>query len=194
MKIGLTGGIGSGKTTVSKYLKTKGFPIVDADLVARNLVMPKSPILKELTSIFGEGILMADGTLDRKELGNFVFTDEEKRLQLNDVTHSAICCRISEEVMRLEQMGNDSVFIDAALLFEVGLEKDMDRVWVITTPKELRVKRVAKRDGMSAERVMSIMEKQMSDEEKREKADLVIENSGTREELYQKIDEALKRM
>ncbi len=190
MKIGLTGGIGSGKSTVTNYLRKKGYLVIDADKIARDITLPGSPTLERLGEFFGKDIILTDGSLDRKLLGERAFSGEQERKKLDEITHGEICDRIRRELV---DAGERTVFVDAPLLFEVGLNEDVDQVWLIVADPALRVERVALRDNVSPDHVKSRINSQMGEEEKIRRADIVIQNTGTKEELYRKIDELLNQ-
>lgn len=190
LKIGLTGGIGSGKSTVTGYLRQKGYTVADADEVAREIVMPGAPALKKLQQAFGSGILAEDGSLRRKALADIVFADEKKRKILDDITHGEIYDII---VRRLDRAEGDLAFCDAALLFESGLDREMDAVWLVTADEKVRIQRVAARDNTDAAHVRARIESQLDDSSKIKSADEVIDNSGSKEELFTQVEELLKK-
>lgn len=197
MIIGLTGGIGSGKSTVSGYLSERGYPIVDADEISRNIAEPGSEVLPELAAVFGSGIIRDDGSLDRRLLADIVFPDPVKKKKMDEIMLSRILPMIRQKAEEEEKKqslmpGAGPVFMDVPLLFETGLDKDCDKVWVVTADLEKRIERVAQRDGTDAEHVRARIRNQMSDEEKIARADHVLYNSGTKEELTEEIDELLK--
>lgn len=190
MRIGLTGGIGAGKSTVTDYLVEKGYKVIDCDRVAREIVEPGAPALAELVRAFGDGILDENGALDRAKTAEIVFSDPEKRKVLDDITHSAIYDIIEERSRGHE---TEPVFIDAALIFESGLDRELDAVWVVTADEDIRKKRVAARDGMDEEMIAKRMNSQMSEDERKSRADEVLDNSGAREELYEQIEGLLEK-
>ena len=188
-KIGITGGIGSGKSTVSEYLMKHGYDVIDCDKIAKEIVEPEFGLLKKLELLLGSEILKPDGTLDRGKTAEIVFADDEKRRILDELMHTAIRSVIER---RFEKAYSNPVFVDAALLFETGFSDEMDEVWIITADKEVRMHRVIKRDNTDGEKVIARMNVQMEDEEKTKMADVVIDNSGDKEELFEKIEELLK--
>ena len=185
MKIGLTGGIGSGKSTVAKMLKEKGYTIVDADSIAREVTEKGSPALKELADYFGSDIINEDGTLDRKLLRERAFGSKEGM----DVLKRSV----TDRIIRLckERLVGNCVF-DAPTLLENDLQYLVDLVIVVTSRKELRIKRVMERDGSTRKQVLAVMDKQMPDREKVKYADIVIKNNGTKEELMAAVTELIK--
>lgn len=185
MYIGLTGGIGSGKSTVSEYLKEKGCTIVDADLIARQIVEPGCPALSEIAEVFGKEYLFEDGTLNRKKLGRLVFSQPEQLVRLNEITAR----RIREAVLKQMAASESNITVlDAPMLLESGLDKIVEQVWIVDVPDEIRIKRVMLRDSATEEEVRDRMKAQMSREER-----LVfpgcrmIDNSGTVEETRRQV-------
>ena len=190
--IGLTGGIGTGKSTVSQYLRDWGFAVIDADKIAREITEPGRPLLAELEKAFGNEIIREDGSLDRKGLAAIVFSDAEKRRVLDQLTHG----RILEEIQRgvvlcKEQASAKGIIIDAPLLFETGLDQQCDQVWLVTADQDLRVQRVCVRDGSSPREVRDRIRSQMPDEEKRKRADRVLDNSGSLKQLEARLRQIL---
>ena len=190
--IGLTGGIGTGKSTVSRYLETKGYKIIDADLIAREVVEPGKPALEALVCEFGPEILLEDGSLNRRELARLAFSSPEGKAKLDRITHGAIFARIDELQLQyaseLETIADAVMFLDAPLLLETGLDQKTDLVWVVDVPDDVRVKRVVLRDGLTEEEIWARIKNQMSREEKLDRADGILDNSGTLEELYHQVD------
>ncbi|MEG0292445.1 MAG: dephospho-CoA kinase [Anaerovoracaceae bacterium] len=190
MRIGITGGIGSGKSTVSDYLIAKGYKVIDADKIAREIVMPGKPALKKLVEVFGESILDDEGELRRKYLAKIVFEEKSNKQALDEVMQKEILDKILDE---FEKNEDKLIFLDAPLLFEGSLNKYVDFTWVITIDEIERINRVVKRDGIAAKEVKARINNQMPEEEKTKLADEVIYNSSTKEELYLKIDEVLSK-
>jgi dephospho-CoA kinase len=193
--IGLTGGIGSGKSTVAEYLIEKGYIIIDADIIAREIVTTGAPALQRLVAVFGEGILNDDKSLNRKKLGSIVFKDNVLCKKMNDIMHGEIFKIIKERIEEFCVSGyNKLIFLDIPLLFETAspeLYAIIDQIWVVDTDDDMRIERIMKRDGVSRESVLQIMNNQMSSEEKRKRADVVIDNSKDREALYLILDELI---
>lgn len=193
--IGLTGGIGSGKSTVSAYMKEKGCEIIDADLISRQMTEKDSPALDEIKEAFGDGFFLGDGSLDRKALGNLVFSDENKRGILQEIVTKKVVRTIDERLRMLKESGFSGIaVIDAPLLFECGMEDMADENWLVTAGLESRIERVSRRDGLSREQVLSRIESQMSQEEKEKYSRCILDNSGTAEELFCQIDRNLERV
>jgi dephospho-CoA kinase len=193
--IGLTGGIGSGKSTVSKYLMSKGYEIIDADQIARDIVEQHSETLDKIQAIFGKQILLEDGQLNRKALAEIVFSSSEKKKQLDSIMHSQIMRIIIKRIDDARAKGvAKAVFVDAPLLFETGLDKEMEQTWVVDAHDELRIKRVVIRDGSTPKLVKSQIDNQMSREEKNRRATVILDNSTTQEMLYEQIEMLLLQL
>lgn len=192
--IGLTGGIASGKSAVSDYLAKKGYPLIDADLVAREVVEPGSEGLEQLILAFGKAICAEDGTLNRKKLGEIIFTHEEKRQLLNQILHPLIEARIQEDLEAYRQ--NEKavpLFLVVPLLYETGYEKYCDQVWLVKAPYSTRVQRIMERDGAD----YHLAEKKIAAQAKPEVLiakhhPYIIENKGSLAELYEEIEKALR--
>lgn len=191
--IGLTGGIGSGKTTVSKYLSEKGFPVIDADQVSREIVEPGMKATKAIEAAFGIEMIHLNGSLNRKKLGDLVFSDSEKLNILNEITHKEILDKINMKIQALENSNSTLVFLDAPLLFETDLDSLVHETWVIDTPEKLRIERIKARDLISVEKIKSRIACQMEQSLKNEKATVVIDNSLGMEELHKTIDQLVKK-
>ena len=190
MKIGITGGIGSGKSTVTKCIIEKGYEVIDCDKLARQVVEKGSDTLKKIAVALGDEVLAEDGSLDREKTAKIVFNDDAKRETLNTITHGAIYDIINRKI---EEAPDDIHFIDAPLLFEAGLDKDMDTVWVVTCRDDIRRQRIAIRDDMDEEMIQARIDSQMADSEKTALADEVLDNSGSKEELYARVEELLEK-
>ncbi len=180
--IGLTGGIASGKSLVSSFLRELGAVVIDADLIAREVVAPGQPALAMIVEAFGPGILRPDGSLDRKALGALVFADPDLRKKLEEITHPFIIARIKEELARLAESCPDGVVVlDAPLLFEAGLEGLVDEVWVVYVDAATQLARLMSRDGLTRAEAEQRLAAQIPLAEKARRADRVIDNSGTPE-------------
>lgn len=191
LKIGITGTIGSGKSTVSSFLKENGFDIVDADIISREILDKYKEVNEKLKDIFGEGCFENE-KLNRKKLGSIVFNDDKKRKQLESITIPYIIREIEMKIEILQSKGKKIVFIDAPTLIEHGLHKSMDYNILITLDEETRISRVMKRDGVSREEVLNRIKAQMSEDEKSKYVDFVVANDGGIEETYHKIISILK--
>lgn len=190
MRIGLTGGIASGKSTVSLYLASLGMEIIDGDLLAREVLVLYPEILTYLQDTYGN-LIFQEGQLDRRALGRIIFQDEEKKRAYLDVIMPKI---VEEARKRLKEAKGSFVVLDAALLFEEGLEKDVDITVTVFVPYEVQLERLLKRDGLTVSEAVSRIRSQMPLAEKKRRADHVVDNSGSREETYQQINEILKSL
>ncbi|MDU3087781.1 MAG: dephospho-CoA kinase [Peptoniphilus harei] len=191
--IGLTGSISTGKTQVSNYLRDRGEKVIDADLIAREVV-DLEPVKEKIKEAFGNDIYK-DDELDRKALGEIVFRDKEKRQVLNEIEHPEIYRIILEEIKN----SKGRVFVDIPLLFEsqhlnerYGL--DFNEVWLVYVNRETQVKRLIKRDRISRGYALEKINSQMSVEDKKIMADVIIDNSGSLEETFRQVEENLKRL
>ena len=189
--IGLTGGIGTGKSTVSAYLAQKGCRIIDADKISHQMTEPGSPCLLEIREAFGAEVFLGDGSLDRKRLGRLVFADAEKKAQLEEI----ITRRVIEKTLQLVQMYRQQqeklVIIDAPLLFECGMQRYTDETWLVVCRSEKRIARIVARDGLTPEEIEARIANQMPEAQKEKRADHVIDNSGELSGLYAQIDALL---
>lgn len=181
--VGLTGGIGSGKSTVSKELRRLGAGVVDADLLAREVVAPGSEGLAEVVAAFGEGVLDKHGGLDRAKVGELVFGDGEARAKLVAITHPRIARLSMERLAALAATDCPYVIYEAPLLIESGAHRGMDVVVVVATGPDVQVRRIADRDGLSADAAQARIDAQAPLQDKLAVADHVIENDGTLQQL-----------
>lgn len=193
--IGLTGGIGTGKSTVSTYLKEKGCLILDADRMSRELTAPGGAALPDIREAFGDSVFFEDGTMNRKAVGEIVFNNSEKLAILEKIITRKVAERTIEEVQSLREKDfSGIVVLDAPLLFEYGMQQCADESWVVIADMDIRIHRIMQRDGLDRESIISRINNQMSDEEKIGIADYVINNSGSLETLYEQIDQLLERV
>lgn len=191
--IGLTGGIASGKSTVSNYLTSKGFQVIDADIIAREVVKRGSVGLKKIVKTFGQTILRSDGTLNRKKLRSIVFNDKDALSNLENITHPLIIEKIKKDIMMIHKHKDASVvFLDCPLLFEMNLDNLVNEVWLVSTTTDNQIKRIVERDATDALEAKRIIEQQMSLEEKAKKSDIIIENNSTVASLKSKVELLLK--
>ena len=177
MIIGLTGGIGSGKSTVARAFEALGAAWVDADDVAREIVLPGEPALLAIKQHFGEQVIYSDGTLNRAALREIIFQSPEQRLWLESVTHPNIRERIMQHLTQLKAQGAPYVLLVSPLLFESGQNALVDRTIVIDVPQALQVARTLQRDGVSESQVHAILAAQLPREQRLAQADDVIDNS-----------------
>ena len=186
-KIGLTGGIGSGKSTIAEHFKSKGIPVYIADTEAR-LIMQDAKVVEAIKNAFGTAVY-ENNQLVREKLASIVFNNPEKLQVLNAIVHPAV--RLHFENWLLTQKEHPFIIYESAILFETGSYKDFDAIITVTAPKEIRIERVIKRDNTTAEQVFERMKAQWTDEQRIEKSDFVIENSILSLSLI-KTDEILK--
>jgi dephospho-CoA kinase len=174
LKIGLTGGIGSGKTVAADIFRQLGVPVYEADTEARILTDNNPEIKRELKKKFGNDFFLKDNSLDRKKLAALVFSNAEKLEQLNSIIHPFVKKHFTDWLQ--EQEGNKYIIKEAAILFESGSNKGLDKIIVVTAPESIRIQRVVDRDHSTAEKVKSIMHNQMSQEEVIKRSDYIITN------------------
>ncbi|GAA0133714.1 dephospho-CoA kinase [Paenibacillus sp. YSY-4.3] len=178
MNIGLTGGIATGKSTVSQMLVTRGAALIDADVIAREVMEPGHPVLQAVQERFGPDVIHDDGTLNRKKLGEIVFADPEKLKALNGLTHPAIRAEMRQRMADHEAADPKRlVVVDIPLLYESGLETMFEQVMVVYVPREVQLNRLMQRDGLTLEQAEARIRAQMDIEEKKERADILIDNS-----------------
>jgi dephospho-CoA kinase len=185
---GLTGGIGSGKSTVASVIEEYGIPVVSADELSRMVVMPGSKGLEEVVAAFGEGILGEDGHLDRAKLAEIVFSDEERRVELERILHPRIRSRFEEVLDALEKAGQRLVIYEVPLLFENNIQEILDGVIVVSARNDLRIARVGDRDGLSADETRARMAAQMDEATRQSLADYVLTNNGDRMDLRREVE------
>lgn len=191
-RIGITGGIGSGKSEVTKILRANGYTVIDADEVSREASALGEPALDKLRDIFGDVVFLDDGNLNRATLAEIIFSDEGKRRTVEGIFHAEIGKRINILFNEAITRGEKKIFICMPLMFETGNAEGMDEVWVISTDEDTRVNRVMKRDGLSEPEVYLRLSAQLDEEERLSKGGIIIENNGTLKELKMKVDDLLK--
>ena len=192
--IGLTGGIATGKSTVSNYLLSLGIPVIDADLISREVVEPGQPGLLKLLQKFGPEILTQDGQLNRPALAQKLFHNEAVRQQVNQLLHPLIYDRMFERVAAFQSQGEALVFLDIPLLFETQTKNLFDDIWLVYVPETIELERLMKRDQLSQEAAVARIASQLSIEEKRLLADVIIDNSGTIEVTLAQVKSLLDSM
>ena len=192
MIIGLTGSIASGKSTVAKMLEKYRFPIVDADQVARLVVEPGEPALTEIVAAFGEEILLEDGSLNRKKLGNLIFHDPSKRAILNGIIHPAIRKEMLRQRDEWLNNGAEVVIMDIPLLFESKLQHFVEKILVVSLSEEKQLERLMERNQLSEEEARERISSQLPLSVKEEGADAVIYNESTLEKTEQQLNYILK--
>ncbi|KAF0994187.1 dephospho-CoA kinase [Geobacillus sp. TFV-3] len=193
LTIGLTGGIASGKSTVSAMMRELGLPVIDADEAARAVVRPGEDAYRQIVAAFGPGILQTNGEIDRAKLGAIVFNDEEERKKLNAIVHPAVRQKMLEEKEALVRSGAKTVVLDIPLLFESGLTSWVDKVLVVYVDDDIQLRRLMERNGFTEEEARARIRAQWPLAEKMKRADAVINNNGTREETRRQLLAILKQ-
>jgi dephospho-CoA kinase len=188
LTIGLTGGIGSGKTTASNILLELGAPVIDADKVGHAIYEPGGPAYAEMVAAFGDGILASDHTIDRKKRGPIVFADPQALKRLNSIVHPKMFMRMREMVEALRASGESKpIVIEAAVLIEANWQPLFDEIWLVEASKERVIERVERDRGLRPEQTEARIKAQLPDEERRKHASIVITNDGTVAELGVKV-------
>lgn len=194
--VGITGGIGTGKSLVSNYLLKRGYTVIDFDSISRNIYGRDKQAYSEILEKFGEGVLDSEGEVDRKKLAEIVFKDRKKLLTLNSITHR----HIFEEAKELISLSSDKkiLFLDIPLLYEVKEEIErsgiqIDEVWFVYSDRELQIERVMNRDGIDYQSAVKRVDAQIPTDEKIKYADKIICNLGNEQEVYSQIDLFLRQ-
>jgi len=191
--VGLTGGIASGKSVVSKILGDLGALVIDADGVSREIMVPHTECWEQVVSSFGKEILREDLTIDREKLADLVFKNPKQRAKLNSVVHPAIMKRIEERLDTIKEKDPETiVVIDAALLIETGMYKRYDKLVVVYAGKEMQLKRLMARDGMSRDEAQRRIDSQLPLREKIKLADFVIRNEGSLKKTKEEVEKVFK--
>ncbi|WP_286205122.1 dephospho-CoA kinase [Corynebacterium afermentans] len=193
-KVGLTGGIGSGKSTVARMLGGAGFAVVDADQVARDIMEPGSPVLEEVAAAFGADLIGDDGVLDRGELARRAFATTEDTQRLNAITHPAIRAESERRFAAAEEAGEQAVIYDMPLLVDLGLNQDMDLTVVVDVDKEERIRRLVDKRGLDEADARARMAQQIDDATRLAAADVVIDNNGPLDALEPQVAALIKKI
>ncbi|WP_370514760.1 dephospho-CoA kinase [Endozoicomonas sp. OPT23] len=183
--IGVTGGIGSGKTAVTDYFAEKGITIVDADLASRVVVESGRPALSAIAERHGSDVLEADGSLNRRQLRDIIFKNDNERVWLEQLLHPLIRDQI---LLELQEAHSDYTVLVSPLLVETDQHVMVDRILVVDVPVEMQIERTMTRDGMTEEQTLAIIKKQASREQRQDKADDLVNNSGSLEQLHQQLE------
>ena len=188
--IGLTGGIGTGKSLVAHMLGELGAEIIDADRIAHEAYTPHTPVWKEVVEAFGEDILQPSGEIDRKRLGSIVFSDPNELARLNSIMHPRMAEMIHQKVQQLESEGAETVVVEAAVLVEAGWDKLpwVDEVWVTKSDEEQVVQRIKERNNLPDEEIRKRIGSQLPFEERSRNAQVVVDNSGAIDDLKQAVE------
>jgi dephospho-CoA kinase len=192
--IGLTGGIGSGKSTVSQFLAELGAVVLDADKIGHELYQPDTATWRELVKTFGSGILAADNTIDRKKLGAIVFGNAAELKKLNAIIHPQITKLLKKRIADYRRKGAKLIVLDAPVLFEANAKSLVEEVWVVVSDETNVITRAAARSGLKEEQIKARIRSQLSNEERIKRAQVVIHNDGTKEDLQKKVKELWERL
>lgn len=193
-KLGLTGGIATGKTTISNYLKTKGIPVLDADEYARKVVEPGTPGLTDIVNTFGKQVLQSDGSLNRKLLGQIIFNDMTARQKLNDITHPRIQQMMTDELQKLAKGKTPLVILDIPLLLENHNIAGADSIMIVTVPESIQLNRLMQRNNLTKEEAQRRIDAQMPLSEKEKLADFIVDNSGTIANTLTQVDKVIQNI
>jgi dephospho-CoA kinase len=188
--IGLTGGIASGKSTVTRFFRERGIPVIDADILGHRTYDPGTETYQKVVETFGPEVVAPDGTIDRKVLGSKVFGKPDELKKLTDIVWPGIRRLASEQLAEFEAAGNDIVVLEAAVLLEAGWEDLVDEIWVVVVDPEIAVQRLAARNGLDPDAARARIASQLTNEERIARGDVIIENNGTLEELNARIQQA----
>lgn len=191
--IGITGGIASGKSSVSQYLKELGFTIVDADVASRAVVEPGEEAYLQVVKAFGEDLILSDGSIDRAKLGSIIFHDQEKRLLLNSIVHPAVRNWMRVETEKALATGAETVFMDIPLLFESKLTFMVEKTLLIYVDESVQLERLMNRNTLTKPDALARIRSQMPLKDKKALADAVVDNNGDIEETKKQVDEVLKK-
>jgi len=188
LKIGLTGGIGTGKSSVTEAFQSLGAAVINADLLGHDAYLPGTIGFEEVVTEFGQEIVGSDGQIDRKKLGPIVFSDSSKMDRLNEIMHPLIRDLIDERLVSLESTQNKVAVVEAAILIEAGWKSLFDEIWVVISDREEVINRLGVRNGLSREDALKRIDSQMSNNERIEHGDVVVENTGSMEDLQTRVN------
>ena len=189
--IGITGGIASGKSNVSKVIKEAGYSVIDADLISRELSQKDKPVYNEIVKVFGKDYLNADLEIDRKKLGNLIFNNSEKKDLLNSISHPLI---IEEIKNQINKTSNELIFVDVPLLYESKMEDLFDKIICVYVPRNIQIERLMNRDNISYDYAIKKIDSQMNLEQKKKIADFVINSSNSFDYTYKSVIELIKKL
>ncbi|MDO9265034.1 MAG: dephospho-CoA kinase [Desulfosalsimonadaceae bacterium] len=194
VRLGITGGVGSGKTVVCDYLKRLGVTVVSTDQLARSAVMPGMSAFDKIVHSFGHDILSEDGTLNRKKLRNLITEDKEKKATLEQFVHPEVLAQITEAYAAARKRRESLIVVEVPLLFETGMASLFDYVLTVTVRADVRMQRIMERDHVSREEALALMGIQMPEEEKIRRSDFVVENNGSLEDTRMRVDAFYKQL
>lgn len=195
----MTGGIGSGKSTVTKFIREKGYTVLDADSISHEMTAIGQKGYGEIVAYFGKGVLLTNGEIDRKKLGNIVFNDKDELKVLEKIITDKVVETIKNEIAKIscsteEKYLDNALFLDVPLLFETGLDQDCDMVWLVDADIKIRIERVMKRDNVTENMVRERMFNQLKSEYKKELSDVIIDNSNDIDSLHENIERLLENV
>lgn len=192
MILGLTGGIGTGKSTVAKMLREKNIPVVDTDSISKEII-EYPEIIEKIKAEISSKIFNNENKLDRKKLSEIVFENKDKLKKLNEIMHPVILKKMWEEVEKLKK-DYKIIVVDIPLLFEINMENEVDKVLLIYSSKEIQIERIMNRDGRTREEAIKIINSQMPLYKKREKSDYIIQNNDSLEKLKKNLDKVVQKL
>ena len=192
MILGLTGGIGTGKSTVAKMLREKNIPVVDTDSISKEII-EYPEVIEKIKAEISSKIFNNENKLDRKKLSEIVFENKDKLKKLNEIMHPVILKKMWEEVEKLKK-DYKVIVVDIPLLFEINMENEVDKVLLIYSSKEIQIERIMNRDGRTREEAIKIINSQMPLYKKREKSDYIIQNNDSLEKLEKNLDKVVQKL
>ncbi|MFZ5517704.1 MAG: dephospho-CoA kinase [Candidatus Zhuqueibacterota bacterium] len=188
LKVGITGGIGCGKSEVCRLLEKQGIPVIHADVVAKDIVNENEQVKRQLKQAFGDDVYLPDDTLDRKRVADIIFNDENAKMQINRIVHPHVLEYQKNELLRMKASGKVKIAcVEAALIFEAGSQNQFDIIVVVAATPETIMNRLKVRDGLSEDEIMKRIKSQMELAEKIKRADFVVHNDGPLDELNHKV-------
>ncbi|SVA43994.1 uncharacterized protein METZ01_LOCUS96848 [marine metagenome] len=187
LKIGLTGGIGTGKSSVMEAFQSFGAAVLNADLLGHDAYLPGTIGFEKVVTEFGQEIVNSDGEIDRKKLGPIVFSDTSKMDRLNQIMHPLIRDLIEKRLATLESNQTKVAVVEAAILIEAGWKSVFDEIWVVIADREKVINRLGIRNGLSRDDAVRRIDSQMSDDERIKRGDIVVENTGSMEDLQTRV-------
>ena len=194
LKVGLTGGIGSGKSTVSEYLKELGLKVIDADIVSREVLNIYPEVLQNIKKQFGEEYFDEQGNLERRKFGNYLFKNKNKLLQYEEIIIPLVEKEIFKRIEQLDASGETVCFIDAATLIEKRMHKKMDKNILVWVDRNTQIRRVSKRDNMNLENINERIKCQMNLDQKKKYVNYIVDNSNSLKDTKAQVDDILKHL